>query len=75
MTKALEKLGLPTVNVCTITTISQAVGANRIVRAVSIPHPFGDPELSLEEEFNLRKALVLKALKALETPIQEQTLF
>jgi glycine reductase len=75
MTKTLESVGLPTVNVCAIISISQAVGANRIVRAISIPHPFGDPELNPEEEFNLRKSLVLRALKALEAPIEEQTLF
>jgi len=75
MTKAIEEVGLPTVNVCAITSISQAIGANRIVRAVAIPHPFGDPEASPDKEFDLRKSLVLRALKALETPIEEQTLF
>jgi len=75
MTKSIERVGLPTVNVCAIISISQVVGANRIVRAVSIPHPLGDPELSPEEEFNLRRSLVLRALKAIETPIEEQTLF
>jgi glycine reductase len=75
MAKAIETLGLPTVNVCAIISISQVVGANRIVRAVSIPHPFGDPALSRQEEFHLRKSLVLRALKALETPIEDQRLF
>jgi betaine reductase len=75
MTKAIETLGLPTVNVCAIISISRVVGANRIVRAVSIPHPFGDPALSREDEFSLRQALVLRALHALETPIDSQTLF
>ena len=75
MTKAIETYGLPTVQVCSITSIAQVVGANRIVRAVSIPHPFGDPALSREEEFSLRTSLVQRALHALETPIDEQTLF
>jgi glycine reductase len=75
MTKAIEKLGIPTVNACAIITISQVVGANRIVRAVSIPHPFGDPELKPEKEYDLRKSLVLRTLKALETSIEDQTLF
>ncbi len=75
MTKAIETYGLPTVQVCSITSIAQVVGANRIVRAVSIPHPFGDPALSREEEFALRLSLVQIALHALEMPIDEQTLF
>ena len=75
MTKAIETHGLPTVQVCSITSIAQVVGANRIVRAVSIPHPFGDPALSREEEFSLRLSLVQRALHALEMPIDEQTLF
>jgi glycine reductase len=75
MSKLIEKTGLTCVHVCTIIPISQFVGANRIVRAISIPHPLGDPNLDPEEEFSLRKSLVLKALKALETPIDEQTVF
>ena len=75
MTKAIETYGLPTVQVCSITSIAQVVGANRIVRAVSIPHPFGDPALSREEEFSLRLSRVQRALHALEMPIDEQTLF
>ena len=75
MTKSIEKVGLPTVNVCAITSIAQVVGANRIVRAFAIPHPFGDPGVSPDEEFTLRKSLVLRALRAIGTPIEEQTLF
>lgn len=63
------------VHVCTIVPISQTVGANRIVPAIAIPHPFGDPTKTCEEEKNLRKHLVEKALKALQTEITEQTVF
>ena len=42
---------------------------------IAIPHPLGNPELDAKEEFNLRKKLVEKALKALETEVQEQTVF
>jgi glycine reductase len=51
------------------------VGANRIVPAVAIPHPLGDPEKTPVEEKRLRKALVKKALLALQTPVNEQTVF
>jgi glycine reductase len=51
------------------------VGANRIIPAISIPHPMGDPTLTLEDERALRRRLVETAMKALETPIEDQTVF
>lgn len=75
MVKELERAGIPTVHICTIVPISQTVGANRIVPAVAIPHPLGNPELSLEQEKALRKDLVLQALDALSTDVDSQTVF
>ncbi|ERM93282.1 glycine reductase [Caldanaerobacter subterraneus subsp. tengcongensis MB4] len=75
MVKELERAGIPTVHVCTIVPISKTVGANRIVPAVAIPHPLGNPSLGPKEEYALRKKLVEKALKALETDIEGQTVF
>ncbi len=63
------------VHVCTIVPISLTVGANRIVPAVAIPHPLGDPSRTHEEEVQIRRKLVLKALKALGTEVQEQKVF
>ena len=68
-------MGLPTVHVCSIITISQTVGANRIVPSIAIPHPLGDPELPPDAERALRRRLVERALRAVATPVQEQTLF
>lgn len=51
------------------------MGANRIIPAIAIPHPLGDPTLSLEDERALRRRLVETALRALETPIETQTVF
>ena len=75
MVKELERAGLPTVHICTIVPISQTVGANRIVPAIAIPHPLGDPTKSLEEERAIRRRLLMKALSALQTDISEQTVF
>ena len=75
MVKALESRGIPTVHICSIVPISQAVGANRILPAVAIPYPTGNPQLPHDEEFHLRKKLVQKALKAISTDITEQTVF
>lgn len=75
MVKEIEKAGIPAVHICTIVPISKTVGANRIVPAVAIPHPLGNPAKSGEEEKLLRRTLVEKALCALETKIEEQTVF
>ena len=75
MTKQIERAGIPVVHACSIVPISKTVGANRIVPTVAIPHPFGDPEKGLEEEKAGRKELVIKALQALATPIDQQTIF
>ena len=63
------------VHVATIVPISLTVGANRIVPAVAIPYPLGNPELSKDEERDLRLNLVKKALRALQTKVEEQTVF
>ncbi|KUK12121.1 MAG: Selenoprotein B, glycine/betaine/sarcosine/D-proline reductase family [Moorella sp. 60_41] len=75
MVKEIERAGIPVVHVCTIVPISLTVGANRIVPAVAIPHPLGNPALAREEEKNLRRRLVMKALRALQTEVEEQTVF
>ncbi len=63
------------VHMCTIVPISLTVGANRIVPTIAIPHPLGNPSLTLEEEKDIRRDLLTKALKALETEVTEQTVF
>jgi betaine reductase len=68
-------VGLPVVHVASIVPISLTVGANRIVPAVAIPHPLGNPELPKDEERALRLNLVKKALRALQTEVAEQTVF
>ena len=63
------------VHIATIVPISLTVGANRIVPAVAIPHPLGNPELPEREEWEMRLNLVKKALQTLETKIEKQTVF
>ena len=75
MVKEIERAGIPVVHVCTVVPISLTVGANRIVPAVAIPHPLGNPALSSEDEYKLRLNLVRKALKALCTEVEGQTVF
>lgn len=75
MVKEIERAGIPVVHVCTVTPISLTVGANRIVPAVAIPHPLGNPKMNAGEEKALRRKILLTALHALSTEVSEQTVF
>lgn len=75
MVKGIEESGIPVVHICTVVPISLTVGANRIVPAIAIPHPLGDPNLSEVEERKVRTRIVEKALHALTVEVTEQTVF
>ena len=75
MVKEIERAGIPVVHVCTVTPISMTVGANRIVPAIAIPHPLGNLALDPAEEKELRRHIVEKALEALTTEVDGQTIF
>ena len=66
---------MPVVHIVTVVPISKTVGANRIVPAIAIPHPLGNPKLDAAEEKLVRRNIVEKALVALETNIEDQTVF
>jgi len=51
------------------------VGANRVVPGISIPHPVGRPDLPPDQELAYRKKMLETAIEALETDIEEQTIF
>ena len=51
------------------------VGANRIVPAVSIPHPLGNPELAAKDEYALRRRITKTAVDALAQEVTKQTIF
>ncbi len=75
MVKEIERAGMPVVHICTVVPISLTVGANRIVPAIAIPHPLGNPKLDAKEEKALRRKIVEKALKALTVEVELQTVF
>ena len=75
MVKEIERAGIPVVHICTVPPLSMTVGANRIVPAIAIPHPLGNPALTLEEEKAIRRRILDTALKALSTEVTEQTIF
>ena len=69
MVKEIERYGIPIVHMSTITTISESVGANRIVPTIAIPYPVGNPSLAENVELDLREKLVKRALTALTTEV------
>lgn len=75
MVKEVERAGIPVVHICTVVPISLTVGANRIVPAIAIPHPLGNPAMDPAEEKALRRKIVEKALNALTVEVTEQTVF
>ena len=75
MVKEIERAGIPVVHMCTVVPISLTVGANRIIPTIAIPHPLGNPALDPSEERTIRRKLVERALKALETEVHGQTVF
>ena len=66
MTTEMEKAGIPVAQITPMTLVAETVGYNRIVRGRSIVHPLGDAELAPDEEQELRRTLVQRALDALE---------
>lgn len=75
MVKEIERSGIPVVHICTVVPISLTIGANRIVPAIGIPYPLGDPTQGEEKSRQLRRALVERALEALQTEVEDQTVF
>jgi glycine reductase len=51
------------------------VGANRVLRGVSITHPTGDPSLSMGDELALRRRLLDRALLMLATDVEPRTVW
>lgn len=55
--------------------LAKQLGANRIVTGTKIPHPCGDPNLSLEEDKALRRVIVDCALQSLQKDVERPTVF
>ncbi|GAB6280908.1 MAG: hypothetical protein STSR0007_10300 [Thermovirga sp.] len=67
--------GIPVVQIATIIPIMLTVGANRIIPGVAIPHPVGDPSRGKEGDRLVRRAILERAIRAMQIPVTEQTIF
>ena len=56
-------------------TIAQMVGANRILRGVSITHPTGDPSLAVGDEVAMRTRMLDRAFDMLATDVEPRTVW
>jgi betaine reductase len=75
LAKEFERMGIPTVFITALPTIAQMVGANRVVRGKAITHPTGDPSVGADEERALRRALLVRAARMLETEVDPGTVW
>jgi glycine reductase complex component B subunit gamma len=66
ITKELDKVGIPTAHICTMTPVAKTVGSNRIISGAGIIHPVGNPEIEYQSEKKQRRNLVLLALGILQ---------
>lgn len=63
MAKEIDRAGIPVVHICNLVNIAQGIGSNRILQGESVLFPLGNPTLPPEEEYQLRKSMVVRALK------------
>ena len=75
MVKGIARYGIPVVHMATVVPISLTIGANRIIPGVGIPYPLGDPTQGEADSKKIREKMVRRALKTLQTPVTEQTVF
>jgi glycine reductase len=68
----LEKAGIPVVQITSALPIAKMVGSNRVVLGNGIVHVTGDAKLSPDDEKDLRRKLVQKALDALQSGEKQQ---
>ncbi len=73
--KEIEKVGIPAVQISTMTPIAVTVGSNRVVPGGGILHPVGNADLNPAEERRFRRKLVEQALEALRTQLSKSKLF
>ena len=75
MAKEMERAGIPTVLITSLSLVALKVGANRVLQGKRFSNPCGNPELKPEDERAWRVELLRRALRALATPVAMPTLF
>ena len=68
-------MGIPIVNITAVPTVSKMMGVSRILRGGTVTNLLGNEKMSTEDEKNLRKKYVSRALETLQTEMKEQKIF
>jgi glycine reductase len=58
-----------------MTPVAEMVGSHRIVQGSGIVHPLGLASSTVEEEQRLRERILARAVEALQTPVEQPTIF
>ncbi len=66
---------MPVAFITAMTIMGKQLGVNRLVTGTKIPHPCGEPSLSVDDDKALRREIVMCALKALEKDVEGPTVF
>ncbi len=68
-------MGIPVILVTAVPDVARMVGVNRILRGNMVTCPLGNPDLSTQEEADLRKKYVVRALDILQMEVEEPKIF
>lgn len=75
LAREIDRAGIPVSLITALPALAQMTQGGRIVQAVGVPYPMGDPALPPDKDRELRKEIVTTALKALLTEASGPTLF
>ncbi len=68
MAAEIEKVGIPVVQISAVPNVAQMVGVNRILRGQTVPCVVGNSALNREQEKELRRKILSRALEMLQMP-------
>jgi len=72
---AIEKAGLPIVQITALPTISAMVGLHRVLRGSTVTNVLGETALAPDHEKRLQRKYVLRALKILRMEVTGKQIF
>jgi glycine/betaine/sarcosine/D-proline reductase family selenoprotein B len=70
MAKKIEQKGIPVALITAMSGLATNIGVSRIIQAVAINNPTGDPAKSADKELIGRTEILKKALKALTAEVK-----
>ena len=73
--REIEKEGMPVAHITAMSMMAKQLGVNRVVNGVKVPHPCGNPILSIEDDKALRREILKCAVAAIQTDVSRPTIF